>query len=34
MPVTTFVPRGCLDVARPIQGYPVIVQAGNSETGR
>ncbi|HEX5362258.1 MAG TPA: LLM class flavin-dependent oxidoreductase [Fluviicoccus sp.] len=26
--------RGLLDVARPIQGHPVIVQAGNSETGR
>ena len=26
--------EGLLDVARPIQGYPVIVQAGNSETGR
>lgn len=26
--------QGLLDVARPIQGYPVIVQAGNSETGR
>jgi FMN-dependent oxidoreductase (nitrilotriacetate monooxygenase family) len=25
---------GLLDVARPVQGYPVIVQAGNSETGR
>jgi FMN-dependent oxidoreductase (nitrilotriacetate monooxygenase family) len=25
---------GLLDVARPIQGYPVIVQAGNSDTGR
>jgi alkanesulfonate monooxygenase len=23
-----------LDIARPIQGYPVFVQAGNSETGR
>lgn len=23
-----------LDIARPIQGYPVIVQAGNSDTGR
>lgn len=26
--------EGLLDVARPIQGYPVIVQAGNSDTGR
>jgi len=26
--------HGLLDVARPIQGYPVIVQAGNSDTGR
>lgn len=26
--------NGLLDVARPIQGYPVIVQAGNSDTGR
>jgi FMN-dependent oxidoreductase (nitrilotriacetate monooxygenase family) len=25
---------GLLDLPRPIQGYPVIVQAGNSETGR
>lgn len=25
---------GLLDVARPLQGYPVFVQAGNSETGR
>ena len=23
-----------LDIARPVQGYPVFVQAGNSETGR
>jgi FMN-dependent oxidoreductase (nitrilotriacetate monooxygenase family) len=29
-----FTVDGLLDVARPIQGYPVIVQAGNSETGR
>jgi FMN-dependent oxidoreductase (nitrilotriacetate monooxygenase family) len=29
-----FSSRGLLDVARPIQGYPVIVQAGNSDTGR
>lgn len=26
--------EGLLDMARPIQGYPVLVQAGNSETGR
>jgi FMN-dependent oxidoreductase (nitrilotriacetate monooxygenase family) len=26
--------EGVLDIARPIQGYPVIVQAGNSDTGR
>ncbi|MDR1647155.1 MAG: LLM class flavin-dependent oxidoreductase [Zoogloeaceae bacterium] len=26
--------RGLLDLPRPIQGYPVIVQAGNSEEGR
>ncbi|WP_269533249.1 LLM class flavin-dependent oxidoreductase [Chitinimonas sp. BJYL2] len=26
--------EGLLDVARPIQGYPVIVQAGNSEQGK
>jgi FMN-dependent oxidoreductase (nitrilotriacetate monooxygenase family) len=26
--------RGLLDMPRPIQGYPVIVQAGNSDTGR
>jgi FMN-dependent oxidoreductase (nitrilotriacetate monooxygenase family) len=25
---------GVLDIARPIQGYPVLVQAGNSDTGR
>jgi len=25
---------GLLDIARPIQGYPVLVQAGNSDTGR
>lgn len=25
---------GLLDLPRPIQGYPVIVQAGNSDTGR
>lgn len=29
-----FSSQGLLDVARPIQGYPVIVQAGNSDTGR
>jgi FMN-dependent oxidoreductase (nitrilotriacetate monooxygenase family) len=29
-----FSSKGLLDIARPIQGYPVIVQAGNSETGR
>jgi FMN-dependent oxidoreductase (nitrilotriacetate monooxygenase family) len=26
--------EGLLDMARPIQGYPVFVQAGNSDTGR
>jgi FMN-dependent oxidoreductase (nitrilotriacetate monooxygenase family) len=26
--------EGLLDMARPIQGYPVLVQAGNSDTGR
>lgn len=26
--------EGVLDLARPIQGYPVFVQAGNSENGR
>ncbi|HVT10255.1 MAG TPA: NtaA/DmoA family FMN-dependent monooxygenase, partial [Polyangia bacterium] len=26
--------EGLLDIARPIQGYPVFVQAGNSDTGR
>lgn len=26
--------QGLLDVARPIQGHPVIVQAGNSDVGR
>lgn len=31
---TYFESEGLLDVARPIQGYPVIVQAGNSDTGR
>jgi FMN-dependent oxidoreductase (nitrilotriacetate monooxygenase family) len=25
---------GLLDMARPLQGYPVLVQAGNSDTGR
>ncbi len=25
---------GLLDIARPVQGYPVIVQAGNSDTGK
>jgi len=29
-----FSSKGLLDIARPIQGYPVIVKAGNSETGR
>ncbi len=29
-----FSTEGLLDVARPIQGYPVFVQAGNSDTGR
>ncbi|MGH8445960.1 MAG: LLM class flavin-dependent oxidoreductase [Solimonas sp.] len=29
-----FASDGLLDIARPIQGYPVIVQAGNSDTGR
>lgn len=29
-----FSARGLLDVARPLQGYPVLVQAGNSDTGR
>jgi FMN-dependent oxidoreductase (nitrilotriacetate monooxygenase family) len=29
-----FSAEGLLDVARPIQGYPVFVQAGNSDTGR
>lgn len=29
-----FSSRGLLDMARPIQGYPVFVQAGNSDTGR
>lgn len=26
--------KGLLDLPRPIQGYPVLVQAGNSDTGR
>lgn len=26
--------QGLLDIARPLQGYPVLVQAGNSDTGR
>ena len=29
-----FSSQGLLDMARPIQGYPVLVQAGNSDTGR
>ena len=29
-----FAAEGLLDIARPIQGYPVIVQAGNSDVGR
>jgi len=29
-----FASEGLLDIARPIQGYPVLVQAGNSDTGR
>jgi FMN-dependent oxidoreductase (nitrilotriacetate monooxygenase family) len=29
-----FSAEGLLDVARPLQGYPVLVQAGNSDTGR
>jgi len=29
-----FSAEGLLDVARPLQGYPVFVQAGNSDTGR
>jgi FMN-dependent oxidoreductase (nitrilotriacetate monooxygenase family) len=31
---TYFRSEGLLDIARPIQGYPVLVQAGNSDTGR
>jgi FMN-dependent oxidoreductase (nitrilotriacetate monooxygenase family) len=29
-----FSAEGLLDIARPPQGYPVLVQAGNSDTGR
>jgi FMN-dependent oxidoreductase (nitrilotriacetate monooxygenase family) len=29
-----FSSQGLLDIARPIQGHPVFVQAGNSDTGR
>lgn len=29
-----FSSEGLLDVPRPLQGYPVLVQAGNSDTGR
>ncbi|MFL5305998.1 MAG: LLM class flavin-dependent oxidoreductase [Polyangia bacterium] len=29
-----FASEGLLDIARPIQGYPVLVQAGNSDRGR
>jgi FMN-dependent oxidoreductase (nitrilotriacetate monooxygenase family) len=29
-----FSATGLLDVARPLQGYPVLVQAGNSDVGR
>jgi len=29
-----FSSEGLLDIARPIQGHPVFVQAGNSDTGR
>ena len=31
---THFSSDGLLDLPRPIQGYPVLVQAGNSDTGR
>jgi FMN-dependent oxidoreductase (nitrilotriacetate monooxygenase family) len=31
---TYYASKGLLDYPRPIQGYPVIVQAGNSEEGR
>jgi len=31
---THFAAEGLLDIARPPQGYPVLVQAGNSDTGR
>ncbi|MGQ4665487.1 LLM class flavin-dependent oxidoreductase [Metabacillus halosaccharovorans] len=30
----TFKVRGPLNIARPVQGYPVLVQAGSSEDGR
>ena len=26
--------RGPLNIARPVQGHPLLVQAGSSETGR
>jgi len=29
-----FSSEGLLDIARPVQGHPVLVQAGNSDTGR
>jgi FMN-dependent oxidoreductase (nitrilotriacetate monooxygenase family) len=29
-----FTAEGLIDIARPVQGYPVIVQAGNSDTGK
>lgn len=29
-----FAVEGLIDIARPVQGYPVIVQAGNSDTGK
>jgi FMN-dependent oxidoreductase (nitrilotriacetate monooxygenase family) len=29
-----FSANGLLDIARPLQGHPVLVQAGNSDTGR
>jgi FMN-dependent oxidoreductase (nitrilotriacetate monooxygenase family) len=29
-----FSAEGLLDIARPLQGHPVLVQAGNSDTGR
>lgn len=31
---THFASDAVLDIARPVQGYPVFVQAGNSDTGR